>query len=140
MLTITESHHLAISAHGEADYPYECCGLLLGTLAGHQKILLETYAISNAREDEAKRNRFLISPEELMRGEAYARKQKLDVIGFYHSHPDHPSRPSQYDLDHAWPVYSYIIVSVHQGKAQELTSWELSADRSQFQPEDLITG
>jgi proteasome lid subunit RPN8/RPN11 len=131
----------AICRHGEADYPHECCGLLIGTFdAGGKKTVLETLPISNSREDAAKRNRFLISPDDLMRGEKHARARKQDVVGFYHSHPDHPAVPSQFDLDHAWPVYSYIIVSVREGRAQELLSYELRADRSRFDPEDLLKG
>lgn len=96
--------------------------------------------ISNAREESAKRNRFLITPQELMRGERYARSRQLDIIGFYHSHPDHPAVPSGYDLDHALPVYSYVIVSVAQGRAGEVQSWELEADRSRFNPESIVKG
>jgi proteasome lid subunit RPN8/RPN11 len=140
MLAIDKKLEDVIRSHGEADYPYECCGLLLGNQNGTLKTVRETYPISNAREDSAKRNRFLIEPDELMRGESYARKRKLDVVGFYHSHPDHPAAPSQFDLDHAWPSYSYVIVSVHQGHSQDFTSWELESDRSRFNPEDLTTG
>ena len=82
------------------------------------KIVTETYPISNAREESAKRNRFLIKPEELMRGERYARGKDLEVVGFYHSHPDSPAVPSQYDLEHAWPTYSYIIVSTTRGPGE----------------------
>lgn len=139
MLAIDKIHESQIRLHGETDYPYECCGLLLGKLEGNIKVVRETYPISNAREESAKRNRFLISADELMRGESYARKNKLDVVGFYHSHPDHPAAPSQFDLDHAWPTYSYIIVSVHQGHAHDFTSWELENDRSRFNPEPLTT-
>jgi proteasome lid subunit RPN8/RPN11 len=127
-----------IRAHGERDYPFECCGLLLGSFAedGH-KAVVETYPISNAREEEAKRNRFLIEPEELLQGERYAREKGVDVIGFYHSHPDSPAAPSQYDLDHAWPTYSYIIVSVGSERALDLRSWEMEADRSRFNTEEI---
>ena len=138
MILIPTHLEKAIRAHCEADYPHECCGLLLGVLDGDgQKILRETYPISNAREEAAKRNRFLITPQELLGGEKYARAQKLDVLGFYHSHPDHPARPSGFDLDHAWPFYSYIIVAVHQGRAGDFTSWELLEDRSGFSGETL---
>ncbi len=131
----------AIRRHGESDYPHECCGLLIGTLdSDGRKTALEIFPISNAREDAAKRNRFLIAPEDLMRGEKYARASRRDVVGFYHSHPDHPAVPSQFDLDHAWPVYSYLIVSVREGRAQELLSYELRADRSRFDAEDLLKG
>jgi proteasome lid subunit RPN8/RPN11 len=124
--------------HGERDYPYECCGLLIGRFSDDgRKTVVETYAISNAREEEAKRNRFLIRPEELMRGEKHARERKLDVVGFYHSHPDEPAVPSKYDLEHAWPTYSYIVMSIEQGQAVALRSWEMQADRSRFDEEEI---
>ena len=107
------------------------------SLRGRRKVVKETYPISNAREESAKRNRFLIQPEELMRGEQYARSQELEVVGFYHSHPDSPARPSQYDLEHAWPTYSYIIVSTSEGHAGDLFSWEQEPDRSKFNPEEI---
>ena len=75
-----------------------------------------------------------------MRGERYALERKLDVVGNYHSHPDHPAVPSQYDLEHAWPTWSYIIVSVRQGSAADLRSWELQADRSRFDEEEITKG
>ena len=127
-------------AHGERDYPYECCGLMLGQVDGNsRKVVAETYPISNAREEEAKRNRFLIRPEELMRGEKYAREKGLDVVGFYHSHPDDRAVPSQYDLEHAWPTYSYIVVAVAQGRAVDLRSWEMESDRSRFNEEEMTS-
>jgi proteasome lid subunit RPN8/RPN11 len=141
MLVLTPEQEAAIRAHGEADYPYECCGLLLGTFAADgRKTTAEVMPISNAREESAKRNRFLITPQELMRGERYARSRQLDIIGFYHSHPDHPAIPSGYDLDHALPVYSYVIVAVAQGRAGDVQSWELEADRSRFNPESIVKG
>ncbi len=141
MLVLTPEQEAAIRAHGEADYPYECCGLLLGTFAADgRKTTAEVMPISNAREESAKRNRFLITPQELMRGERYARSRQLDIIGFYHSHPDHPAVPSGYDLDHALPVYSYVIVAVAQGRAGDVQSWELEADRSRFNPESIVKG
>jgi proteasome lid subunit RPN8/RPN11 len=97
----------------------------------------EIYPISNAREESAKRNRFLITPEELMKGERYARRHDLEVVGFYHSHPDSPAVPSQYDLEHAWPTYSYIIVSTSADRANDLFSWEQEPDRSRFNQEEI---
>src|SRR6266550_4256137 len=133
MLQLTLNHQDEIGAHGERDYPYECCGLLIGHFAGDgRKVVTETYPISNAREEAAKRNRFLIRPEELLQGERYAAAKDLDIIGFYHSHPDHPAVPSQYDLEHAWPAYSYVVLSVNAGAAHDLRSWEMQADRSSF--------
>ncbi len=140
MIQLSEDQRDEIAAHGERDYPYECCGLLLGSFAdGGVKVLGEVYPISNAREEEAKRNRFLIQPEELMRGERYAEAKGLEVVGFYHSHPDHPAVPSQYDLDHAWPVYSYIVVVVSDGVAGDLRSWEMASDRSSFVEEEICS-
>ena len=140
MLTIHNAQLSAIREHGEQDYPYECCGLLLGKFGSDgAKSVVETFPISNAREDSAKRNRFLITPEELLRGEGYARSKQLDVVGFYHSHPESPAVPSQYDLEHAWPTYSYIIVSVMSEKAVDLFSWEQQLDRSKFDREEIKT-
>jgi proteasome lid subunit RPN8/RPN11 len=140
LITIEEQHLSEIRQHGERDYPYECCGLMLGNFDGHgRKAVAETYPISNAREEEAKRNRFLIRPEEFMRGEKYARERGLDVVGFYHSHPDDRAVPSQYDLEHAWPTYSYIVVSVEQGRAADLRSWEMESDRSRFSEEEIVS-
>ena len=137
MISISEQLLAEIREHGVRDYPYECCGLLLGRFQTESKVVQETYPISNAREESAKRNRFLIEPEELMRGERYARSKELEVIGFYHSHPDSPARPSQYDLEHAWPMYSYIIVSTNEGDSGDLFSWEQEPDRSKFNPEEI---
>ena len=137
MIEIADEHLREIRAHGEHDYPFECCGLLIGRFDGDSKVVVETYAISNAREEEAKRNRFLIRPEELMRGEKYAREKRLDVVGFYHSHPDDRAVPSKYDLDHAWPSYSHIVVAVEKGRAADLRSWEMEPDRSRFNEEEI---
>ena len=138
MITLDEERLAEIRRHGIADYPYECCGLLLGRYEQDgRKVVLETYPISNAREESAKRNRFLITPEELLKGEQYARSRKIEVVGFYHSHPDSPAVPSQYDLEHAWPTYSYIIVKTIAGEAVDLFSWEQRADRSRFDQEDI---
>ena len=137
MISVNQEHLAEMRAHGERDYPFECCGLILGRFEDGRKQVLETYPISNAREEEAKRNRFLIRPEELMRGEKYAREKALDVIGFYHSHPDDRAVPSQYDLEHAWPTYSYIVMAVEQGRAADLRSWEMESDRSRFNEEEV---
>ncbi len=139
LIALDEKHLAEIRQHGERDYPFECCGLMLGRFEGEgRKIVTETYSISNAREEAAKRNRFLIRPEELMRGEKYAREKGLDVVGFYHSHPDERAVPSKYDLEHAWPTYSYIVVSVEKGRAVDLRSWEMETDRSRFNQEEII--
>jgi proteasome lid subunit RPN8/RPN11 len=138
LIRLATQHHNEIAAHGERDYPHECCGLLLGAFSpGSLKTIAAVYPISNAREEAAKRNRFLITPEEFREGEQYAEKNGLDIVGFYHSHPDHPAVPSGYDLEHAWPLYSYIVVAVRAGVAGELRSWEMEPDRSKFTEEEI---
>ena len=138
MITLSEKHLAEIGRHGEQEYPHECCGLLLGSFGdGGTKTVVETYPISNAREAEARHNRSLITPLEMMHGERYARERGLDVVGNYHSHPDHPAVPSQYDLEHAWPTWSYIIVSVREKSATDWRSWEMRSDRSQFDEEEM---
>lgn len=138
MITLGKQQLKEIREHGARDYPYECCGLLLGCFRPEGKFVTETYPISNAREESAKRNRFLIEPEELMRGEQYARGKELEVVGFYHSHPDSTAVPSRYDLEHAWPTYSYIIVSTAADATKDLYSWEQEPDRSRFNQEEII--
>ena len=137
MIRISKDLLDQIREHGVRDYPYECCGLLLGRYGANEKIVKEMYPISNAREESAKRNRFLIQPHELLRGERYAMGKDLEVVGFYHSHPDSPAVPSQYDLEHAWPTYSYIIVSTSADQAKDLFSWEQEPDRSRFNQEEI---
>lgn len=138
MIALPQVHRAAIARHAETDHPEECCGLLLGTFGDEgRKVVQDLLPISNAREAEARRNRFLIGPVEMLRGERHARDRGLDIVGIYHSHPDVPAVPSQFDLDHAWPVYSYIIVSVSAAGASELLSWELRADRSGFEAESI---
>ena len=140
----------SIRSHAEREYPNECCGMLLGHADDAVKEVSEVVPLKNLRLDstraqellpledpgrESEKNRFLIDPLEQMRVERDARSRELEVVGYYHSHPDHPSRPSIYDRDHAWPWYSYVILSVEQGKSAELTSWVLSEDRAHFDPE-----
>jgi proteasome lid subunit RPN8/RPN11 len=128
----------AITRHAEADRSVECCGLMLGTFAADgAKIVRDLLPIDNARESEARHNRFLIGPAEMLRGERHARSLGLDIVGIYHSHPNAPAVPSQFDLDHAWPVYSYVIVAVTAEGAGPLRSWELREDRSGFSEERI---
>jgi proteasome lid subunit RPN8/RPN11 len=140
MLSLSSELEKNIKTDGETAYPNECCGVLIGEIdnAG-VKIVKRAQTINNAREDGEQYHRFLITPEDMLRAEQSARAMKLDVIGFYHSHPDHPSAPSGYDKDHALPFYSYVIVSVDKGKARVLTSWELTDDRIDFVQEKIIT-
>lgn len=122
----------AIRAHARETFPHECCGALLG----RDGVAQEAFALANTTE-EGPRRRFLVRPGDYRAAETRARTGGLDLIGFYHSHPDHPAHPSQYDLDHAWPSFSYVIVSVVAGEDQLLTSWRLKADRSAFDEESV---
>lgn len=151
-LILQNAHWEAIRRHGSADYPNECCGILLGQANDARKEVREVIPLKNLRLDsaraqellpleapgkESERNRFLIDPLEQLQVEKGARSRGLDVLGYYHSHPDHPARPSEYDRDHAWPWYSYIIVSVERGEPKDMTSWILSDDRARFDSEKI---
>ena len=120
-----------IREHGEDDYPYECCGFLIGELQDDVKVITEIRRQANER-DESRETRYLIRPEEFRAAEKYAREQGKDMLGIYHSHPDHPSQPSEYDRNHAWPWYAYLILSVQDGEAARLQGWQLRDDRSAF--------
>lgn len=125
----------AIGRHGEETFPHECCGAIVGTSAAASAIV----PLPNTTE-EGPRRRFLVRPSDYRLAEARARELGGDLLGFYHSHPDHPARPSQYDLDHAWPTFAYLIVSVMAGEARDLTVWFLKDDRSTFEEGNLHHG
>ena len=131
-LTITPAVDAAIRQHGAETFPHECCGALYGSNGS----VTDTFALPNVTE-EGPRRRFRISDKDYLKTERRASELGAELLGFYHSHPDHPARPSQYDLDHAFPTFSYIIVSVRDGKPEDMTSWRLRDDRSAFDPEDL---
>lgn len=139
MISISKELIKQIEAHGERDYPHECGGMLIGHFdAQGGKKVTELLPMQNASAEETRHNRVLILPKDVMRAERYAREKKLDVVGYYHSHPDDQAVPSQFDLDHALPVWSYIIVSVLQSKAADVRSWEMENDRSKFNAEEFI--
>ena len=121
-----------IRRHGEETYPHECCGALVGT-AGHAT---STVALPNTTE-EGPRRRFLVRPSDYRLAEQRAQELGGELLGFYHSHPDHPAKPSQYDLDHAWPTFAYIIVAVANAQAHDMTVWFLKEDRSTFEEGEL---
>jgi proteasome lid subunit RPN8/RPN11 len=143
MIALGDEWEQAIRAEGEKAYPNECCGILLGALdeaAGSGTVMRNAEGIipiENSREEAEQYHRFEIQPEDLMRAELAARKAGRDVLGFYHSHPDHPAEPSDFDREHALPYYSYLIVSVEKGRAANVRSWELTPDREQFLEEEL---
>jgi proteasome lid subunit RPN8/RPN11 len=125
----------AIRRHGVETYPNECCGALIGS-DGDVKVVRHVSALPNNTEEGARR-RFLIRPSDYRFVEEEAKRLNQDLLGFYHSHPDHPARPSQYDLDHAFPFFWYVIVSIQQGQPENMTVWRLAEDRSQFREAEL---
>jgi proteasome lid subunit RPN8/RPN11 len=137
MIEVNQAAIEAVIAHTERDYPHECGGMLIGVFGAEKKHVVEAFPLENAREEEARHDRILILPKDVLRAERYARERGLEVVGYYHSHPDDSAVPSQYDLEHALPVWSYIIVSVRNGKAADLRSWEMENDRSRFVEEEI---
>jgi len=134
-LTIGAAVDAGIRAHGQQTYPHECCGALLG----RDNRVTDLLELPNTTE-EGPRRRFLVRPSDYRQAEARATELGVELLGFYHSHPDHPARPSQYDLDHAWPTFAYIIVAVAQGAATDMTVWYLKDDRSSFEEGTLHHG
>lgn len=122
----------AIRRHGIETYPNECCGALIGSSFQVQHVA----PLPNTTEEGARR-RFLVRPSDYRLAESEATRLKGELLGFYHSHPDAPARPSQYDLDHAWPSFWYVIVSIQQGEPENMTVWRLAEDRSQFREAQL---
>jgi proteasome lid subunit RPN8/RPN11 len=122
----------AIRRHGEETYPHECCGALVG----RDGRITAVVALPNTTE-EGPRRRFLVRPSDYRLAEQQAASAGGEIVGFYHSHPDHPARPSQYDLDHAWPTFAYVIVAVASGVARDMTVWFLRDDRSSFDEGEL---
>lgn len=139
MIDIKKNHIEQIKEHAQKDYPYECCGILLGKFKNGEKTVTQVLEISNEKEEENRHNRYLIPSSKILETELYAIKNGLDIVGFYHSHPDHSAIPSAYDVEHALPVYSYLIVSVYDAKAVDFTISVLSENREKFEKE-LIKG
>jgi proteasome lid subunit RPN8/RPN11 len=124
---LTDGVDVAIRAHAREAYPHECCGALVG----QGEVVTSTVPLPNVT-DEGPRRRFRVSDRDYRAVQREADAAGHDLIGFYHSHPDHPAVPSQYDLDHALPSFAYVIVSVKQGADDEMRSWVLKDDRSAF--------
>ena len=134
-----------ICRHGAETFPHECCGALLGRDSaaienghspGSSREVLELFPLIN-RRDDSPRNRFAVTADDVREAEKAANEHGLEVVGWYHSHPDHPARPSQFDREHAWPWYSYIIVSVMSGAPAEMTCWRLNDDRQDYSAERI---
>ena len=128
---LEQIHHFC-----ERSYPEEGAGFLLGT-EGHNRIVQDVFPLTNAREDAARSNRYLLRSEDYMKAEREAERRALELIGVFHSHPDHPSAPSEFDREWAQPHFSYLITRVKGGRAIESRSWRLAEDRTQFAAEEI---
>jgi proteasome lid subunit RPN8/RPN11 len=124
-----------IRRHGEAAYPAECCGAMVGRVEGAAKEVLRLSPAVNRRIDDP--HRYLIAPDDLRQLEREVREAGREIVGYYHSHPDHPARPSAFDAEHAWPWYSYLIVRIDRGRGVDMASWVLDDERPIMYPESL---
>ena len=132
MISIAHDALQQIREHGARAYPEECCGVMLGRGEDEGRTILAVFPVDNVQESNRNR-RFLVSPEQYVEAEKTATGRGMDLMGFYHSHPDHPAAPSAYDTAHALPWFTYVIVSVREGKPDELTAWTLREDRERFE-------
>ncbi len=134
---ILKSKHLnQIRQIAERAYPHECCGFMVASLDKQAKAVERVIPAENQHTDSPT-NRYLITPDQVYRVERQLRGTSHQLVGFFHSHPDVSAQPSEYDRKHAWPWYSYLIVSVRRGRAREVNTWKLRDDRSAFDPEQL---
>ncbi len=126
-----------IHRHAREAYPEECAGAIIGMNTGEMKVVVDVWPAENTHKDERSR-RFLIEPLQIKKFEEQADERDMDLLGFYHSHPDHPAEPSEYDREHAWPGWSYVIASVSGEEIEATRSWLLKDDRSGYDEEDIV--
>ena len=135
-INITQKIVDSFLSHGEKEYPHECCGFILGQFKDDESFGIEYLPASNVKEENRER-RFLIDPLAYQKAEDEADDQGMSVISIVHSHPDHPDKPSDFDRDHAWPGFSYIIISVQNGRIASYRSWQLNENRGKFIEENI---
>ena len=126
-----------IHDHAKETYPEECAGALIGIDSGGIKVVVDVWRAENTHDEERSR-RFLIEPLAIKKFEEQAEERNMWLLGFYHSHPNHPAEPSEYDREHAWPGYSYVIASVSGENVEDLRSWTLRDDRSGYDEEPIV--
>ena len=126
-----------IHDHAKETYPEECAGALIGVNTGDMKVVVDVWRAENTHEKDRGR-RFLIEPLKIKEFEERAQERDMDLLGFYHSHPDHPAQPSEYDREHAWPYYSYVIASVGEDAVKDMRSWVLRDDRLGYDEEHIV--
>ncbi|MBI5048282.1 MAG: M67 family metallopeptidase [Deltaproteobacteria bacterium] len=133
MLYFPKNIYHEIIGHAKLAYPYECCGALIGK----GKKVVNCRLMENINKERAN-DRYEINPKELLQVEKEASLNGLEIIGFYHSHPDHPDRPSSFDRERAWPLYSYVIISVQNGKTASVKSWTFEDEKEAFREEEIV--
>jgi proteasome lid subunit RPN8/RPN11 len=142
VLCLPSEYVRQIEAEGSAAYPNECCGIMFGRDERDggitHRIVERIEPVQNAFEADEQFHRFSISPQQLMHAEKVAAENGELVLGFYHSHPDHPARPSEHDREHAWPFYSYVIVAIHNRQPIDMTSWLLDEHTNVFARQEII--
>ena len=126
-----------IEKHGERTYPEECCGIMLGSIDEDNQIVGEVVELDN-EQDENRRRRFFVTPKQYLHAERIAAERRSTLLGFYHSHPDHPAIPSEFDRDHALPWFIYVVLSVSQAKSGDLTAWLLHKTRERFDMKEVM--
>ncbi len=136
MLKLESEFTDRIRQHARQCYPEECCGFLFGSSDGELKHVRDLHELTNSSR-ESRSRRYVITPEEYRNAETWAEGRGWEVLGLYHSHPDHPSRPSQFDVDHALPWWSYVIISVESGNPSLISSWVLNDNRTGFGEERI---
>ncbi|MBU1702551.1 MAG: M67 family metallopeptidase [Candidatus Eisenbacteria bacterium] len=126
-----------IQRRGRRAYPMECCGFLLGIFDGNVRRVHATWEAENIQKGEAAGRRYTISPESLFHCDQKARREGMEILGVYHSHPDHPAEPSEFDAQHAVADWSYLIVQISAKRTGSVTAWRPRNDRAGFDPEDI---
>jgi proteasome lid subunit RPN8/RPN11 len=139
-LILSNSLFQQIESEGVRAFPNECCGVMIGRDVGGRRIVDRLQPLTNSFEAEEQYHRFRLDPKEYIAVERAAGEEGKLVLGFYHSHPDHPARPSEYDRQYAWPFYSYVIVSIMSRKPADMTSWLLDEATEQFKQEEIERG
>jgi len=137
VIVISEELKKQIERESAEAYPNECCGIMIGIDQGEKRVVQRLEKVTNEFEEAERFHRFLITPQQLLKADKRAGEEGKLVLGFYHSHPDHPARPSEYDRSHAWPFYSYVIVSIMKRTPAEMTCWVLDDRTEQFVEQEI---
>jgi len=136
MITIRKRDLDRIFEHGRDGYPHEVCGIIMGTYGEASKRVEEIRIAGNLNTERA-HDRYEMDPKDILKAEREGAGKGLEIVGFYHTHPDHPDEPSEFDRERSWPSYSYIIVSVNDGSDFKVRSWILNEDTKRFEEEKI---